>query len=107
LAGLVQDETVVVGRLRIDVAAHDAWLGDEHLDLARKEFALLTLLARNAGKVMTHGALLEHVWGDRDRVDTQPLRTHVALLRKKLGGGPGHPRLISEAGVGYRLLATE
>jgi two-component system KDP operon response regulator KdpE len=107
LAALVHEDELDVGTLHVDVAAHDAWIDGTHLDLARKEFALLTLLARNAGKVMTHGSLLEQVWGQRDSTDTQRLRTHIALLRKKLGEGPGRPRLVSEAGVGYRLLQPD
>ena len=67
--------------------------------------ALLLLLARNAGKVLTHRTILDQVWGPAQAMDT--LRTHVSLLRRKLGEGPGVPRLVTEPGVGYRLLQPD
>jgi two-component system KDP operon response regulator KdpE len=75
------------------------------LDLTPKEFALLTLLARNAGKVLTHNTVLDQVWGPSQSRDT--LRTHVQQLRRKLGDGPGHPRLLTEPGIGYRLVRPD
>jgi two-component system KDP operon response regulator KdpE len=91
-----------VGSLVIDADAHVARLGDEELRLTRKEFALLDLLAVNAGRVLTHRAILDQVWGPEQTHDT--LRTHVALLRRKLGDGQDTPRIVTEPGVGYRLL---
>ena len=58
LAGLIDDDTIEVGSLRLDVAAHDAWLDGVHVDLTPRQFALLTLLARNTGRVLTHRTLL-------------------------------------------------
>jgi two-component system KDP operon response regulator KdpE len=104
LAGLIDDDTIEVGSLRLDVAAHEAWLDGQRIDLAPKQFALLTLLARNAGKVLTHGTLLRELWGERETAGTQPLRTTVTTLRKKLEGGVDAPLLVTEPGVGYRLL---
>ncbi|HKA03802.1 MAG TPA: winged helix-turn-helix domain-containing protein, partial [Acidimicrobiales bacterium] len=68
---------------------------------------LLTVLARNAGRVLTHRTLLADLWGDRPPTATQPLRTAIAAVRKKIGEGPGRPRIVSEPGVGYRLLYAE
>jgi len=72
------------------------------LDLTPKEFALLTLLARNAGKVLTHRTILDQVWSPDQALDT--LRTHVSQLRRKLGDGVDTPQLVTEPAVGYRLL---
>src|SRR5262249_49834758 len=107
LATIIDDECIELGGLRLDVAAHEAWLDGVRLDLARKEFALLTVLARNAGRVLTHRTLLADLWGDRPPTATQPLRTAIAAVRKKIGEGPGRPRIVSEPGVGYRLLYAE
>ena len=67
--------------------------------------AVLGLLARNAGRVLTHRAILDQVWGPQQSLDT--LRTHVTLLRRKLGTGPGVPQIETAPGVGYRLLAPD
>ena len=102
LAPLVDSRPIVIGALEIDLAGHDARIGDEVLDLTPKEFALLTMLARNAGKVLTHRTILDQVWGTDQALDT--LRTHVSQLRRKLGDGDDVPPLVTEPGVGYRLL---
>jgi two-component system KDP operon response regulator KdpE len=103
IAGVVDDERLEVGDLRIDIAAHEAFAGTSRLDLSPKEFTLLTVLARNAGKVMTHRALLAQVWHD-EAGGSQRLRPHVTLLRKKLGHGPRRPEIVTETAIGYRLL---
>jgi two-component system KDP operon response regulator KdpE len=102
LSSMPDNDTIEVGALTIDVDAHVATLSGDALDLTPKEFALLTLLARNAGKVLTHRTLLEQVWGPAQSRDT--LRTHVQQLRRKLGDGPHRPRLLTEPGIGYRLV---
>ncbi len=107
LAAIVDHQYIEVGSLRIDVAGHTATIEGEELELRRKLFALLVVLARNAGSVMTHRTLVEQVWGSGSESNTQPLRTHITVLRKKLGNRPGTPRLVTEAGVGYRLLRPE
>jgi two-component system, OmpR family, KDP operon response regulator KdpE len=107
LAAIVDHQYIEVGSLRIDVAGHTATIEGEELELRRKLFALLVLLARNAGSVMTHRTLVEQIWGSGSESNTQPLRTHVTMLRKKLGSRPGTPRLVTEAGIGYRLLRPE
>ena len=108
LSAVVDADLLLVGDLRIDVAAHEAWLGGREIHLPRKEFALLALLARNAGRVLTHATLLRQVWPERQGDDdTQVLRTHVTVLRRKLGLGPLRPRIVSEPGVGYRLVVDD
>jgi two-component system KDP operon response regulator KdpE len=108
LAAAVADSTVLtLGDLVIDTGAHEVLAGSERLDLTPKEFGLLELLARNPGRVLTHGALLGQVWGSGHGSRTASLRVHVTQLRKKLGVGPGRPRLLSEPGVGYRLVLPD
>jgi two-component system KDP operon response regulator KdpE len=102
LAPLVETEVLQLGALQIDLSGHEARIGDQVLDLTPKEFALLTMLARNAGKVLTHRTILDHVWGSDQALDT--LRTHVSQLRRKLGEGDQIPPIVTEAGVGYRML---
>jgi two-component system, OmpR family, KDP operon response regulator KdpE len=100
-----RDETVRVGALSIDLDAHVARVGGEELRLTRKEFALLSLLAVNAGRVLTHRTILDQIWGPDQTLDT--LRTHVTLLRRKIGDGPDVPRIVTEPAVGYRLLRPD
>ena len=92
-----------VGDLTVDTGSHVALLSDEAIDLTRREFALLAVLARHPGRVLTHGTLLDKAWGDTRGGNLGSLRVHVTQLRKKLGAGPGRPRLLTEPGVGYRL----
>ena len=102
LGSLVDDELLQVGLLRIDLASREAMVVDQLLDLTPKEFALLTLLARNAGRVLTHRSILDQIWGPGQALDT--LRTHISQLRRKLAERPGAPVLLTAPGVGYRLL---
>jgi two-component system KDP operon response regulator KdpE len=100
---VADDGVLEVGILRIDLQAHDSKLGGVPLELAPKEYALLVLLARNAGRVLTHRVILDQVWERAQSLDT--LRSHVRLLRRRLGEGPGVPQILTEPGVGYRLMA--
>jgi len=102
LGPLVGDDLLQVGLLRLDLSSHEAMVVDQLIDLTPKEFALLTLLARNAGRVLTHRSILDQVWGPGQALDT--LRTHVSQLRRKLAEHPGAPTLLTAPGVGYRLL---
>ncbi len=100
--------TITVGDLTVDLARHEVHLGVEPVKLTRKEFELLSVLARNAGRILTHGQLLREVWGKAHENDTQYLRVFVSQLRRKLNDDPAQPRFIlNEPGVGYRMLDTE
>lgn len=99
------DATVlVVGDLRIDQPAHRVTVGDRTVDLTPKEFAFLALLARHPGRVHTHRAILQSVWGPAYGTETQYLRVYASQIRKKLADDPAAPRLVTEPGVGYRLV---
>jgi two-component system KDP operon response regulator KdpE len=80
----------------------------EEIKLTPKEFELLSLLARHAGKVVTHRQILAAVWGPAHVEDTQYLRVYVGHLRHKIENDPDVPRIIlTEPGVGYRIAEPE
>jgi two-component system KDP operon response regulator KdpE len=98
------DPILAIGPMRIDQARHEVTVDGELVHLTPIEFRLLALLARHAGKVLTHRQLLHDVWGPRDTHQTHYLRVHMAALRRKIEADPARPRwLTTEAGVGYRL----
>ena len=95
---------IEVGRLVIDVPAHRVLREGVEVRLTPKEFELLVVLARAAGKVLTHRHILAAVWGPAHVEDTQYLRVFVGQLRAKLEADPAEPQLIeTEPGVGYRM----
>lgn len=98
------DPTVVIGGLRIDLAARRVFLNDHEVHLTPIEYRLLTILAKHRGKVLTHRFLLKEVWGPHDIHETHYLRVFMAALRRKIESEPAQPRyLLTEQGVGYRL----
>ena len=100
------DGTVRVGALRLNLETHRAWRADAQLDLTPREFDVLSYLMRHAGKVVTHRLLLADVWGPTYEGETQYLRVFINRLRRKIEDDPPHPRyIVTEPGVGYRLLA--
>jgi two-component system KDP operon response regulator KdpE len=103
--GTAPEPELVRGDLRIDLARHEVVLAGEPVKFTRKEFDLLALLARNAGRIVTHRQLLADVWGPAHEFDLQYLRVFIGRLRAKLGDDPAAPRFIlNEPGVGYRFL---
>ena len=95
-----------VGDLTIDYDRRRVLRQDKEIRLTPKEFDLLSLLARNHDRVLTHGAILKAIWGANAVEQTEHLWTLVALLRKKIEPDPSHPRyLVSEPWVGYRFAA--
>jgi two-component system KDP operon response regulator KdpE len=103
-AGDAAEPVLTIGALRIDFARRDVSLEGRVLKLTPIEWKLLVLLARNAGKVITHRQILREVWGPGAGHQTHTVRVHMASLRKKLEADPAQPRLLlTEPGVGYRL----
>ncbi len=99
------DPVLAVGTIRIDQARHEVSVAGRTVHLTPIEYKLLSLLARHAGKVLTHRQLLQEVWGPRSTHQTHYLRVHMAALRRKVEEDPARPRwLTTEPGVGYRLL---
>jgi two-component system KDP operon response regulator KdpE len=90
--------------LSIDLTNHIARKNNEIIKLTHTEFALLALLAKNEGRVLTHQYLLKEVWGMGYIEQTQYLRVFVAQLRKKIEDDPVKPKLLNtESGIGYRF----
>ncbi|HTL37159.1 MAG TPA: response regulator [Kofleriaceae bacterium] len=96
---------LTIGPIKIDQARHEVTNDGKQVHLTPTEYRLLVLLARHAGKVLTHRQLLTDVWGPRSTHQTHYLRVHMAALRRKIEEDPARPRFLStEPGVGYRLL---
>ena len=102
-------ETIVkAGSITIDLARHLVTRGGEEVKLTATEFKLLAYLAANADRVLTHQAILTHVWDPADIDRVEYLRVYMRNLRKKLEADPDQPEfLLTEPGVGYRFLADE
>ncbi len=97
-----------LGALRVDLATHTVTVDGGEVHLTPIEFRLLSLLGREAGKVLTHRHILREVWGPGAVEHAHYVRVHVAELRKKLEADPARPRfIINEPGVGYRLRAPD
>jgi two-component system KDP operon response regulator KdpE len=92
------------GDFVIDALAHTITVQAKPIHLTPKEFDLLLHLARNAGKVMTHRALLTAVWGAQSAHQPEYLRVFVGQLRKKLEGETGRQYIQTEPWVGYRFV---
>lgn len=93
------------GRLRVDTTTRSVTLDGHPLPLARKEYALLALLVRNSGRIVTQAQILRELWGPLHERDTHYLRVLVGKLRQKLDDDPASPRwILTEPGVGLRFL---
>ena len=96
------------GPLQVDLAAHRVRRAGRDVHLTPTEFKLLARLVRNAGQVVTHRQLLADVWGPEFTGHTQYLRLYMGQLRQKLEADPAEPQtLLTEPGVGYRLVEAE
>ena len=92
----------------IDLEARKATRGGEEIHLTPIEFRIIACLAQHLGMVVTHRQLLSEVWGPTHATDTHYLRIYMKQLRDKLEIDPVRPRhLVTETGVGYRLVADE
>ena len=90
--------------IRMDVAAHRAFVGDVELSLTAKEFDLLRVLLREAGSVVARDTLMREVWGSDPTGSTKTLDMHVSWLRRKLGDDATDPHYITTVrGMGFRF----
>ena len=97
-------EVVEVGDVRMDIERHEVSVSGRAVRLALKEFELLELLLRNAGRVMTRAQLIDRVWGSDYVGDTKTLDVHVKRLRSKIEADPANPvHLVTVRGLGYKL----
>jgi len=102
----VDDAIVIAGPVRMDVDRHTVAVNGTEIAMPLKEFKLLELLMRNAGRVLTRGQLIDRVWGSDYYGDTKTLDVHVKRLRAKIEPVPGEPRhLVTVRGLGYRFEA--
>jgi len=95
------------GKLVVDYSAGCAFLNGEELKLTPTEYKLLCLLAKDAGKVLTHTYLTNKIWGSAWESDVASLRVHMATLRKKLEKDQGIQYFQTHIGIGYRMLKVE
>lgn len=95
-----------VGPIRIDVDRHVVAVRGESVSMPLKEFDLLELLMRNAGRVLTRAQLIDRVWGSDYVGDTKTLDVHIKRLRSKVEADPATPELIvTVRGLGYKMEA--
>jgi two-component system KDP operon response regulator KdpE len=100
------EPAIVADGLEVDLAAHTVRRDGQEIHLTPIEFELLTALARNRGRLMTHRTLLVDVWGPEYADDVTVLRGHIANLRRKIEPPEGGPKYIrTDPGVGYRFVA--
>jgi two-component system response regulator RegX3 len=96
--------TVEAGPVRMDVERHTVSVDGRSVNMPLKEFDLLELLLRNAGRVLTRGQLIDRVWGSDYVGDTKTLDVHVKRLRAKIEPDPGNPKyLVTVRGLGYKF----
>ncbi|MEO6501777.1 MAG: response regulator transcription factor [Jatrophihabitantaceae bacterium] len=96
--------TIEAGPVRLDVERHTVAVNGETVALPLKEFDLLELLLRNAGRVLTRGQLIDRIWGSDYVGDTKTLDVHVKRLRSKIEPDPANPKfLLTVRGLGYKF----
>jgi two-component system, OmpR family, KDP operon response regulator KdpE len=99
-----ENPVVTAGPLSVDLVSRTVSLNGSRVNLTRKEYRLLHILAMHVGLVVTHDHLLKEIWTGNQRDNIQYLRILVRKLRQKIEFDPNDPRLlITESGVGYRL----
>ena len=94
----------LIGALKIDFEKRRVFLADDEIHLTPMEYRLMALMAKYAGRVLTHKFILDEIWGTFSGNDTQSLRVFMANIRRKIEKDPAQPRyILTEVGVGYRL----
>jgi two-component system KDP operon response regulator KdpE len=105
-SGLAAVSRLRFAALTIDFDRRRVVRGDDEIRLTPTEFALLTLLATNAGKVVTTDQILARVWKDAPSTTADTVRVHVSSLRRKIEPDPSSPQLVvTEPWIGYRFIA--
>ena len=98
------DDLLAAGPVRMDVERHTVRVRGELVSFPLKEFELLELLLRNAGRVLTRGQLIDRIWGSDYVGDTKTLDVHVKRVRAKIEADPANPvLLLTVRGLGYKL----
>jgi DNA-binding response OmpR family regulator len=97
-----EDDQVVLGDLRADLAARRVWIGDDEVTLSRREFDLLRALLERAGRAVTRDRLFDEVWSDEVDINSNALDVHVSRVRARIAASRA-VRIVTLRGVGYRL----
>jgi DNA-binding response OmpR family regulator len=100
---IVQGPQLKVADLVLDPATHGIFRGEREIVLTKKEYALLELLMRNAGRILTHNTIIEAVWGTDQPVDDNTLQALVKLLRHKIDRDQELKLIETVRGFGYRI----
>jgi two-component system KDP operon response regulator KdpE len=105
---IIDNESIVEnGNLKIDFIKRIVYKNDVELELTNTEYLLLQIFFNNIYRVLTHNFLLKEVWGPSHTEDTQYLRVFIGQLRKKIEDDSANPKyLITDSGVGYRMIAV-
>ncbi|WP_285115883.1 response regulator transcription factor [Leifsonia sp. fls2-241-R2A-40a] len=102
----LEDGVLEAGTVRMDVDRHTVAVNGQEISMPLKEFELLELLLRNAGRVLTRGQLIDRVWGSDYFGDTKTLDVHIKRIRSRIEESPSEPRmLVTVRGLGYRFNA--
>jgi len=102
----LSDSMLEAGDIRMDVERHVVSVRGADVAMPLKEFELLELLMRNAGRVLTRGQLIDRVWGSDYFGDTKTLDVHIKRIRSKIEAVPSEPKaLVTVRGLGYRIEA--
>jgi two-component system response regulator RegX3 len=92
------------GSVRMDIERHTVSVNGTEISMPLKEFELLELLLRNAGRVLTRGQLIDRVWGSDYFGDTKTLDVHIKRIRSRIETTPSEPTmLVTVRGLGYRF----
>ncbi len=95
----------IAGELTVDHSKRQVLVGGENVKLTQNEFRIVSLLADNAGKVLTYDYIMRELWGPAAGDNNQVLRVHMANIRRKIEKAPADPQYIfTEVGVGYRMI---
>ena len=96
---------IEIGDLQIDFTSRSVTKNNEYIKLTSTEFRLISILAQNEGRVLTHQYLLKEIWGLSYQNESQYLRVFIGTLRKKIETNPNLPKhIITETGIGYRFI---
>jgi two-component system, OmpR family, KDP operon response regulator KdpE len=106
-ATMENEPVISCGGLVVDLAHRRVTVESREVKLTPTEYELIKLLARNVGRVLTHRQLLKAVWGNVEYDDIHYIRVYIGQLRRKIEGDPAQPKyIITESGVGYRLMCS-
>lgn len=102
----LDDRVLTGGRVTLDIDRHTVAVGGSEINMPLKEFELLEVLMRNAGRVLTRGQLIDRVWGTDYFGDTKTLDVHIKRIRSRIEENPSEPEmLVTVRGLGYRFEA--